>query len=1198
MKTTPAIKLLQIISFVVFGGFFPGFIQSVSGQTQDLGDFKVQALSGWSFSSAKSSGDFYVFLNNQQKIEVALKKGSTDCLNPMDFSKALLPIIQNLQKEQWIVGQRKPAAPYSFAGQKSCHFMKLKSKATGQQKFILNPLVKAKIYQIEITSESLLPDPPAEAIDFISQISTSESQATAAKPKATQGMSNAQDVAISVSDETDNKASGDLGGFTKVKTESSAVQTTKGSGINTKSESQSAISSANQSSADKSDVSVSTSQDASSEYDPVVSGKAASVADGDEMAPVVNPAGTPAQAPADAGWAAGLATNPKSLIDALEGGRPGGDVHALMALLRQTQGPFQENEDQSMMKQFAPYANSGSAKAHNAIRNQSELLLQSMIHRQLMMQAAWEYDFALAQNEIATQMQDDDEKDITAMLTEIQRAMMQEQQTSIESIAAKAEKAEQVPTPAELARELQQENTTAAEVAIAVYNADTNKSTGSADKTSATNNANTGSDVDGMVARYFELREEHRMLKESCDGGNNASCTEATAVYREAMDIRKKLEAKGIDVLNYKKPETKPQQDQSVTVKEEPLLVPSKPDPKLTPEQNQAIAEHEYNIISAQKTANKIRQEMAAEKYPIRREELRLQALHMDQNVHDSKDLIESIRTGTIVKTRGPWDEHSAIVLAETARKLREDFQRASQIQASYVRMLKVLDKYNPEEAKKFREKMNGSVVKGIFDPGGFAKAQQALDALHASTKGASQTEQKKLEAQQEKAFDRLEIIERHLKYAETLKSGCDKAIFVGTLFTGMAPGLILSMAYEGACTGYEKGATEALKNMAIQGGTMLAMAGIMKAGSWGIGKLLNPKVAQSEVNTFKNILEANKYRQEMEWNKALVNQLKERTKTFVDCKATGGKNYLEIRKALDESVAAVNSSSLAKRIMKNELTALENQIKSGATRDYTELGKCLSQQKIFDNRLQKSIYPRTDAEMISKLRSQGYNVEKSWFQEYRNACSRGVNADRDLGLLASVERNVTKNGQPVSMGQFMDEAQKAYDASYKSVTGRSAKLADQSITTSAHSESFPVSWLQKKMEGPFTYVEPPVVPQDFDKAGKAIYNKVQNALAGPDPAFVNMKKACASLSKDLKSKVLDRLKNPATTAGGSPASRQAALQHWEQVQKVMDDFATDKCDPLTTMKKLQQLTGSTSVSQSAEEVQRLLARLGGTGVK
>lgn len=1165
--------LRNSLSVSIVFAFLFGITTSVIGQTQSLGDYKIPLLPGWAYSPEKSTGENFLFLNDQQKVEVAFKKEPTACQDPADFTRLILQVIQNLQKEQWIVEQRKPAAPYAFAGLKTCHFMKLKPRAGGNPKFILNPLVKTKMYQIEISSESPLADIPADALQLISQVSTPDGQAVAGIKSAGQNIGD-PNVAISVaSDAGSGNAAGEgISGMSKVKNESSAVQSAAASisGMNSNSGSGSA---------------------SSSGYVPEISDKAATIADGDEIPPVINPLGTAATVSPDAGWALGLAKNPKPLLDALEGDRPGGEVNALMALLRQAQGPLDENEDRALMQQYATQAASGSPKSKQSIRQQSELLLMAMINQQLMTQAAWEYDFAIAQNEVALQMQDEEEMQVTAMLAELQKSIMQEQQGTIENIEKQAKAATAIPTPEELKQEQQTENALAAEIAIKVANTEAAPGPAAGEKTA---NGQANSSVDAMVSRYFALREEHRLLNESCNAGNTQACTEATAIYREAMDIRRKLEAQGIDVLNYKKPETKTASDQQTPVANEPLLVPSKPDPNLTPEQNQAIAEHEQNIISAQRTANKIRQEMANEKDPQRREELRLQALHMDQNAHDSKDLIESIRTGTIVKTRGPWDEHAAVVLAETSRKLREDFQRASQMQASYVRMLNILKKYNPAEADKFQKSMSTNVIKGIYDEGGFAKAQQALDALYTSTKGASQAEMKKLESQQTKANEYLAMVERHLSYAETIKSGCDKAIFVGTLFTGLAPGLALSMAYEGATTGIEKGPGEAIKNMTKQGLTMLAMAGVMKAGSWGIGKLLNPKVAQSEVNSFKNLIEANKYRQEMEMNQALVNQLKERVTAFEKCKATGGKNYLEIRKALDEAVTAANGSPLAKRIMKNELTVLENQIRSGATRDYSKLKECSNYQKVFDSRLQKSIYPRTDAEMISKLRNQGYNVEKSWFQEYRNACSRGINADRDLGLLAQYEKMVTKNGKPVSMTQFMDEAQKAYDASYKSVTGRSAKIADQSVTTSAHNESFPLSWLQKKAEGPFTTLDPPVTPKDFEKAGKAIYNKVQNALAGPDPAFVKMKKACASLSKDLKSKVLNRLQNPPAQSAISPAQRQQALKHWEKVQKVMDDFATDKVDPLTTMKKLQEITGSTSISYSASEVQKLLAKIGG----
>lgn len=47
-------------------------------------------------------------------------------------------------------------------------------------------------------------------------------------------------------------------------------------------------------------------------------------------------------------------------------------------------------------------------------------------------------------------------------------------------------------------------------------------------------------------------------------------------------------------------------------------------------------------------------------------------------------------------------------------------------------------------------------------------------------------------------------------------------------------------------------------------------------------------------------------------------------------------------------------------------------------------------------------------------------------------------------------------------------------------------------------------------------------------------------------------------------------------------------------MQKILDDFATDKVDPLTAMKRLREHTGHSSLSDSAAEVRRLLARLGG----
>lgn len=56
-------------------------------------------------------------------------------------------------------------------------------------------------------------------------------------------------------------------------------------------------------------------------------------------------------------------------------------------------------------------------------------------------------------------------------------------------------------------------------------------------------------DKDAMLSRYNALREEHKVLNEACISGNNAACDERRAVYLEAMDLRKKLEAMGVKVV-------------------------------------------------------------------------------------------------------------------------------------------------------------------------------------------------------------------------------------------------------------------------------------------------------------------------------------------------------------------------------------------------------------------------------------------------------------------------------------------------------------------------------------------------------------------------------------------------------------------------------------------------------------------------
>lgn len=120
------------------------------------------------------------------------------------------------------------------------------------------------------------------------------------------------------------------------------------------------------------------------------------------------------------------------------------------------------------MSQYATHAASGSPKAKKAIRQQSEYLLQAMIHRQLLLQAAQEYDFALAQMQVAEAMQDEDELKIAEMLLQVQQAIAESQQSTFQQIAKKSEASPQIPTAAEIIAEKQQTIQLAENAAITV----------------------------------------------------------------------------------------------------------------------------------------------------------------------------------------------------------------------------------------------------------------------------------------------------------------------------------------------------------------------------------------------------------------------------------------------------------------------------------------------------------------------------------------------------------------------------------------------------------------------------------------------------------------------------------------------------------------------------------------------------------
>jgi hypothetical protein len=637
------------------------------------------------------------------------------------------------------------------------------------------------------------------------------------------------------------------------------------------------------------------------------------------------------------------------------------------------------------------------------------------------------------------------------------------------------------------------------------------------------------------------------------------------------------------------------------------------------------IAESEANINNARKYLSTLEGDLSAEKAGKKDAEriraLEFAILQQKSNIHDEENRIASVKSGEIVSTRGPFEEYASALLIESCRKEVRDFTVIQQEQAAAQRLIAILEKYSPEEAEKARKFAERELGPELYASRDVAKAQKAVEQVHALVENKLKAEQAYRESRQEYAARHAAVMDGYVKAAESIKTNSGRALMVLSLGAEILPAMAVQMAYE-AGVGFAEGATPS--QVAVKAGTSLLIVGgvmgVTRLGGYVLGKMLAPAAAEGAATAGKGaaevieggapkvgeVFQGAKFADELANNQALVQQAVEKLagKRQALVAARAAKESPEViaklEKEVDELVSSIEGSTLAKRSLKTEVKAAEKAAE-GAEAGSAEAARLEKIQKTESAYLEHlaELQAKTRSRMVEDLQKQGYNVEDAWFTTFRNQSSRGVNNDLDLGLFAEMEGKLLKGGKPITLQEFMKDAQKAYDGAFKSVTGRSAKLADQNVTTSAFSEAFPLEWLSKN-ENLIAAAD----PASCAKAGQAIINKVQNAMSGPDPFFVNLQKAGASLAKDIRTKLLVRLKKTVPQApGASPnaltkEALEQAGQHYEEVAKVLDDFAANRIDPLTASRKVRELTGGCSLSEIAKEAGGLLKKLGESQVK
>ena len=144
---------------------------TLKAQQNSYGIYYVNDLPGWKFSSDKSNSDSFIFQNSNSNETITILKEPWPCETKQDFNKKTLQIIQSLPAKGEFMEQRKQAVQYACLGVGYCHMIIVKSKESNQHKFILNPLVDNKIYNIEVSGGQNATAPSADALNFMANIS-------------------------------------------------------------------------------------------------------------------------------------------------------------------------------------------------------------------------------------------------------------------------------------------------------------------------------------------------------------------------------------------------------------------------------------------------------------------------------------------------------------------------------------------------------------------------------------------------------------------------------------------------------------------------------------------------------------------------------------------------------------------------------------------------------------------------------------------------------------------------------------------------------------------------------------------------------------------------------------------------------------------------------------------------------------------
>jgi hypothetical protein len=608
-------------------------------------------------------------------------------------------------------------------------------------------------------------------------------------------------------------------------------------------------------------------------------------------------------------------------------------------------------------------------------------------------------------------------------------------------------------------------------------------------------------------------------------------------------------------------------------------------------EKSQRVQEIEANIRIIQHNLTHDEQDLAKETDSTRRAALQFRILQARSDMQAEQDLEDSIQTGQFVHTRSPFDDYAHDLFVENIRENQlkmEQFQRSS---AALQRLAQLLPKGEDDIARDF---IGRQLTPDDLAHLNMAKVKQIAEALDLKLEGFTKLEQAKNEEEAAMADYKLTV-------ASNIKSTADTALMTTGIFMGgfaVKGAYSLNVLYE-AGTGYSEGgwkssvikgvgaasypaflAASAFEGYRTDGwtgaGKNLALTYITgKAMQYGLSKALSV-VPNKPAATVSEYISQAQFKQARERGIALVKDFQRVNDeaTILAALARKGDNaaaakLLSMEKTLQDKAAAIHGDMHAKNYLKYK-------------------GDFVSQRGF--NKVVGDIH-----DDVQKQWHKIMQEEKKWvptpLKEIRNSSSSGsVGMDYDIGLDQSLIKSLSKNGKPATVLEWQKEAQDAWNQAYKMVTGRSAAKSWETVTTNLHPEAYKdLAWLSGDKSG----------VSKFWAQQAADVTRYKSWHMANDPSLSAMEKLqeiSRGTSKDITTKLLPLVQNARPGSAASAEALTEAQRHWNKINNVLDAFGKGQIDPVYTTRRIRELTGGKSISETVTDATTLMESIAKMG--